>query len=122
MTVTKHEPTTTNEKTTIELICKAIGEVVCLIVIAFLICRFYWLIDTKLPDIWEQHFFQFIWILFALVGILPFLIDFIEPSNGSQQNNTGFLKIKNLFKDCLDWIYCTLPDKLGLFNFEVHNV
>lgn len=112
MTVTKNESTITNEKTTIELICKAIGEVVCLIVIAFLIGGFYWLIDTKLPDIWEQYFFQFIWILCALVGILPFLIDFIEPSNGSQQNNTGFLKIKNFFKDCLDWIYCTLPDKL----------
>lgn len=112
MTVTKNESTTTNKKTTIELICKAIGEVVYLIVITFLIGGFYWLIDTKLSDIWEQHFFQFIWILCALVGILPFLIDFIEPSNGSQQNNTGFLKIKNLFKNCLDWIYFTLPDKL----------
>jgi len=112
MTVTKHEPTTTNEKTTIELICKAIGEVVCLIVIAFLIGGFYWLIDSQLPNIWEQQFFYFIWILLAFVGILPFLIDFIEPSNGSQQNNTAFLKIKNLFKNCLDWTYRTLPDKL----------
>jgi hypothetical protein len=129
MTITKNEPTTTNKKTTIEMICKAIGEAVFYISIPFLMGGVYWLIDSQLPDIWEQRLFIIIWSLFAIifiVGILILLIDLTKRSNGVQRENQTsktkapsknilnsiFSHTKDYFEKNLDWIYRELPDKL----------